>query len=496
MKRDTRLTFRFDGSAVPAEAVRQHEAQPLQDDIQALEQLIRHGNPAHAAANPLEQRVNKDKPVEASEEQPANRPSVWHFPEPIHKPKQNRVETERKTESAAKRIEDEVDDIDLSPVDLIESNQSIPPIIEQTQPVVVVSPPSERSLTQTSRSYDWGIVVEEDRARGKDKGTAGLRYADINHTRSSRGPSWLKVFASVAGAIATGALFGYMALALFAGEGPWAGGSGEQTKADTEQPTISLPANDGQQGTQSGSNGSTTTPIAGSDTTAEGADPAVSTDNQPDTSVAAVQVDVPAQTYHALQYGVFSAAEGADAAVAELKDKGLAAYRLDTGEDYRVYVGISSDRDGALALTQQLDGLEVYVKAIELPAVDSMPFNGDAELLKQYWKQTSELITVLDRLTLDQLDQAKLAPFSTAVSAAWKKLHEQWLSTAADVTAKLSGDQASAGASRMSQAINTAAVTLQEFDKKPSAAYLWNVQTSLMGAIFAEKGWLESNAGL
>ncbi|PWV91952.1 sporulation related protein [Paenibacillus cellulosilyticus] len=500
MKRDTRLTFRFDGTA-RAEDVRQHDTQPLQDDIQALEQLIRHGGGSIEAAPARPSVVDKSvEVIEQREERAGDRPSVWHFPEPIHKPKQNHVETERKTEHAAKRIVAEVASIDLSPLDLVESNQSLPPMIEQTQPIVVISPPPEISQTQAIRPYDWGIL-EEERGRGTDKGSGGLRYVDINHTRNARGPSWLKVFASVAGAIATGALFGYMALALFAGEGPWAGGSGEKASTDNEQTTITQPAsNEGQQGAQTGSNStdnaSGTTPVTGVESSTDGVESVGSADKQTDASAAVVQVGVPAQTYHALQYGVFSGTEGADAAVAELKDKGLAAYRLDTGEDYRVYMGISSDRDGALALTQQLDGLEVYVKAIELPAIDSMPFNGDAELLKQYWKQTSELITVLDRLTLDQLDQAKLAPFSTAVSAAWKKLHEQWLSTSSQVTTKLSGDQASAGASRMAQSINTAAVALGEFDKKPSAAYLWNVQTALMGAIFAEKGWLESNAGL
>ncbi|GMK38395.1 hypothetical protein PCCS19_14490 [Paenibacillus sp. CCS19] len=489
MKRDTRLTFRFDGTA-SAEADRQQDTQPLQDDIQALEQLIRHGHASRSMPPSTELSAGKDKPVQAVPEQAETRPSVWHFPEPIHKPKQNRVETERKMEYAAKRIEAETASGDMTALDLIESNQSLPPSIEQTQPIVVVSPPAEQTHMQTTRSYDWGIVED-----GADKGTAGFRYADINHIRSARGPSWLKVFASVAGAIATGALFGYMALALFAGEGPWAGGNGEKTLPDTEQTTISLPdANGGQSGTKTGSGG--TTPVTSSDVSTEGKDPAVSPDKQTDASAAVVQVGLPAMTYQALQYGVFSSAEGADAAVAEMKDKGLAAYRWDTGQDFRVYVGISSDREGAESLTEQLGGLEVYVKAIELPAIDSMPFNGDAELFKQYWKQTGELLAVLDRLTLGQLQQNKLEPFSAAVSTAWKKIHEQWLTTSSSVTAKLSGDQASAAASRLSQSINTAAVSLEQFDKKPSAAYLWNVQSALMGAIFAEKGWLDFSAGL
>lgn len=492
MKRDTRLTFRFDGTS-PADSARQFDTQPLQDDIQALEELIRHGSGSSAEGKPAMQQV-ADKPAEENAEQVDHQPKVWHFPEPIHKPKQNRVETERKSSPAAKRIEAEITNNEMNPLDLIASNQSLPPVIEQTQPLVVIAPPPEISQTQPVPSYDWGII-EEERGSRSDKGTGGFRYADINHIRSARGPSWLKVFASVAGAIATGALFGYMALALFAGEGPWAGGSGEKTPTDSEQTTISLPGATGNQtDTQTGTSGAA--PEAGNDPANAGTDQAASPDKPSDTSAAAVQLAVPGQTYQALQYGVFSTAEGADAAVAELKDKGLAAYRWDTAADFRVYVGISNDRDGAAALTEQLDGLEVYVKAIELPSIESMPFNGDAELLTQYWKQTSELIAVLDRLTLDQLSQNKLEPFSTAVSAAWKKMHEQWLATSSAVTAKLSGEQASAGASRLSQSINTAAVSLEQYNKKPSAAYLWNVQSALMGAIFAEKGWLETNAGL
>mgnify|MGYP001156498586 CR=1 FL=1 len=491
MKRDTRLTFRFDGTS-PTEPARQPDPQPIQDDIQALEELIRHGS--SSARTAAETKQAADKPVERNADQVPNRPSVWHFPEPIHKSKQNHVETERKSSPAAKTIEAEAENDEISSLDLIASNQPLPPVIEQTQPVVVIAPPAEHAQTQPIHAYDWGIAEEGLDSRS-DKGTAGFRYADINHIRSARGPSWLKVFASVAGAIATGALFGYMALALFAGEGPWAGGSGEKTPTGAEQTTITLPGASGSE-TDPQSVTSGVVPGTSTDASTTGPDPAVSPDNPSDASAAAVQIDVPGQTYQALQYGVFSSAEGADAAVAELQNKGLAAYRWDTDADYRVYVGISNDREGAAALSEQLGGLEVYVKAIELPAIESMTFNGDAELLKQYWKQTSEVIAVLDRLTLDQLRQNKLEPFSTAVSAAWKKMHEQWLATSSAVTAKLSGDEAIAAASRLSQSINTAAVSLEQYDKKPSAAYLWNVQSALMGAIFAEKGWLDSNAGL
>ena len=66
-----------------------------------------------------------------------------------------------------------------------------------------------------------------------------------------RGPSWTMVLLSVAGAVATGALFGYIALTLFAGESVLPAGS----LKSSQPPTSSVNASGGKTGA-GGNNGS------------------------------------------------------------------------------------------------------------------------------------------------------------------------------------------------------------------------------------------------
>lgn len=448
----------------------------FQDDIQALEQLIRSENGIEAAHR-SRQGSNKGKRrvEDAPEPLESSASSVWSFPEPIKQPKLKVVETERKLNSVPNRIE--VDDRAEQPAE--EPAADHKPSSTEVHTVVMPAIQSYSSPSQPpSYDGDWGIV--------------DLSATDYKRTYS-RGPSWLKVFASVTGAIATGALFGYLALALFAGQGPWANDNEPQSVTEAVE-NASNPSGAAGEDPAAAPSTNGEKPVAGSGLEQVDPSPASTTSDPTDSSATTgvVQVDLDARSYYALQYGVFSSAEGADAAVAELKDKGLAGHRWDTGNDYRVYVGISGDRDGALALSQQLQGLEVYVKEIELPSVETMPFEGDSKLLQAYWKQTNDLIGVLDRLTNDQLELASPKALDSAVSAAWKRLHEQWLSSSSAVAGKLKDESAKESASRLAQALNTAAVTLAEFDKKPSEAYLWNAQSALMGAVFAEKGWLDA----
>ncbi|WP_160396259.1 SPOR domain-containing protein [Paenibacillus sp. MMS18-CY102] len=490
MKRETRMTFRFDANeaqpdrlAADEKRIKPHIEPSSQDplfhsDIQALEMLIRSENGAikepseHWEAGGLGHGTAKESAQE----------SAWHFPEPIHRNRPNLDRTERKLNIAPNRIQEEdaaAEDADahnvmpIAPAGSQAGHMAVSPIRE------VIAKPDLSGL-----SLDESFVELSG-------GRFGTRPLGVDYTRThSRGPSWLKVFASVTGAIATGALFGYLALSLFAGQGPWA-----------DDP-------EGQSAT------GLTASAGSSDSTNNGVQPVISLPNSPDASAnkgdkqggtapvasagqsASAKLDLPASAYSTLQYGVFSSLDGADAAVQELKDKGLAAYRWDTGQDYRVYVGVSSERDGALLLSQSLGGLEVYVKTIELPAVGRMAFAGEASQLQQYWEQTNALIATLDRLTVEQLELATPQPLRAAQSTAWSKQHEQWLAVSSSIAPKLVDEQQKKSATRLEQAINTAAVSLAEYNKKPAVAHLWNAQSALMAAIFAEKGWLESNPGL
>ncbi|MFC4808997.1 SPOR domain-containing protein [Paenibacillus sp. GCM10023250] len=324
------------------------------------------------------------------------------------------------------------------------------------------------------------IEIDEDVYAGRHgKGKGAAAYPLGSGRRPAQGPSWFKVFASVAGAIATGALFGYFVLTLFtSGGGTDAGG----TDAGSVPAVSGGLAGDGK-GASSAANGDSP-PAASAGGAKDAGKTAGGAANAG--SAATVKVDVPAESYFMLQYGVFSSKEGLDAAAAELRAKGLAAASLTSQDDYRIYVGMSSNRSEAELLGQTLTGMDVYVKQVDLPALRAIPYGGKAAEAQTFFKDTAELLTQLDAMTVAGLSG------QPASGGDWAALHQQWTESASRVESGMPAGTNKDALHKLVQAVNTAAVSAGEYGKKPAEAHLWSMQTALMNAVFIQKAWFES----
>jgi hypothetical protein len=421
MNTKSRITYRFDHStpsnkqesqaeAKPNQAfkpkvvpIRQEDSyissippwnSPFQEDATALEKLIREeSHPGHG-----EEPISSDSEIPFLRMEPAAREKErqslrWSLP-PLHEPGPL------------------VDDVLL------------------TKPLV---PNQSDAYDGISGSYSAGTTL-----------------------RPSRGPSWLKVLASVSGAIVTGALFGYLVLSLFADQSPLYGITG------TPKDTKALPVQ-----------------------TSEAPDTSAAAGNQAQAESGTVKVSMPGRSYYLLQYGLFSGKEGMDAAAEQLKSQGYAAASDDT-DGYRVYAGIAKDKNSAASLSTQLGGLAVFVKAVDLPEAAAIHFSGDIKTAQSFFDKTDQLILLLDEMTVAKLDAAAPAPFSNEETEAWKTVHQTWTRAAAEIKKGLGAEDAPA-ADRMIKAINTAAISLDEYDKNPSRSHLWTVQSSLTAAVLAQK---------
>ncbi|MBP3961411.1 SPOR domain-containing protein [Paenibacillus lignilyticus] len=374
--------------------------------------------------------------------------------------------------------------------------EQLPPHMEQAETILLgdeYEEPRKRIQANPNVIDMYPILDEEMEERERRRSELQMQartsfgsYMGGSNQRPSKGPSWFKVFASVTGAIATGALFGYFVLALFTGNGSF----GSDSSVNQPGASVSGSITDGAESTggPSGSaaaNDKVNEPSSAGATNSNGA-----VDNGSGSGSSAAQsmikVNIPESSYYMLQYGVFSNQEGLNAAVDELAAKGLAAAPLTTQEDYRVYVGMSSDRDEAQMLGHLLTNMEVYVKQIDLPAVTSIAFKGDAAAVEDFFEQTNGLIASLDRLTVERLSG------TTNDAGDWKELHRQWITSANALAAGLTDKVNKSSLQKLTQLINTAAVAAEEYTKKPSDAYLWSMQASLMKAVFAEKAWFES----
>ncbi|WP_219837977.1 SPOR domain-containing protein [Paenibacillus sp. R14(2021)] len=332
------------------------------------------------------------------------------------------------------------------------------------------------------------LEVEEELYRNDQqniKRTAFGSYLSGSGQRPARGPSWFKVFASVAGAIATGALFGYFVLALF---------TGSPTDSSDVSPSNTAVSGSPSSGDKTASNGKDNAANADKDSGAaagtKGNEGKAANVGSGQSASAVVNVNVPAASFYMLQYGVFSSKEGLDAAASELRAKGLAAASLTSPTDYRIYVGMSADKDGAQRLGQALSGMDVYVKQIDVPAVTAIAYKGSASEVQTFFGDTAALVAKLSQLTEESMDGASGSDVN------WKELHQQWTESGARVETGMTDKVNKAALLKLMQAVNSAVSAASEYAKKPSDAYLWSMQTSLMEAVFVQKGWFASMESL
>jgi stage II sporulation protein B len=297
--------------------------------------------------------------------------------------------------------------------------------------------------------------------------------------RRSSNPPWLRIIASVSGAVVTGVAFGFFVLSMFTDRN-----ASNHVAAPGTTAVQTAPANGGKDAQQQGN------AAAGADKAAAGQTPAA---DKPAVSAAGagslITVNLPGKTYSFLQNGVFSTQQSAEAAQAELKKKGFAA-AADLGEKTVVYAGFALTREDAVTLSRQFRSskLDVYVKPVEVPAVSKLKWSGSAksDAVGSYFTQGDKLVQMIAGFTLLHLEETKPTALEDASAASVKSAQQAWIAAGTSVK-EGAGEDAKQGMQKMATAMNAAVASMDEYKKNPSAAYLWQAQGALMQYILAEK---------
>ncbi|MDQ8737406.1 SPOR domain-containing protein [Paenibacillus sp. LHD-38] len=403
---------------------------PFQEDIAALEQLIRNADAKHEASAPKQTIAPKKKTAIVK---PIDSPIV----KPILKP------------IAMETNDEQENDLDADDERFFSANEA----------------------RDTYRPYEDEHLYEESRNNK-------LQYSRMKSKTGA--PSWFNVFLSVAAALATGALFGYLLLSLFTGASIFPGGAGN--KPDSQAVTGSVSTNETGAGVNDINEDDGTTQPAVDD----------NSEPKPDANTATVSLKGLDRTYYMLQFGVFSNTEGRDAALDQLAKKGLAGAAMTSAADYRVYAGMGSDRSKAQTVRGLLPDIDLYVKEVSINYPEKIPFTGKSTTAQSFFEQTGAIVQMLDELTLAQLEQPALSPLSKAAAASWQAEHQKWTENAAAMRIGIGDTDGKAYLDQIIQAINSAAKTMIEYDKKPSHAHLWSTQKAVMNAVIAQKEWFES----
>lgn len=347
-----------------------------------------------------------------------------------------------------------------------------------------LSPAAKRSKPA---SYDtaYPVVPPEDVDRPLDFAGPELdlpddgddRWGEPGYKRRHRsGPSWPRIFVSVAGAIVTGAIFGYIVLALFTGEPllPSGGDADPSSSAQTAGTTVASPSPGKPTASQTAQASAGVQAGAGT----EGAG------HSSPASGTVGDAKVTASVSYLLQYGVFQSEASMRDAVKELESQGIAA-ASDTSDGYRVYAGIATTKADADKLAATLTDAELYAKALDNAAL-SLPQTPAAVSWADYLEESDSLGRLLAGQSAALLAQGGTKPLGEKAAGDVQAALLRWNASATDM-AKWSGSRSEPAAALAAQ-LKTASEQMDGYASSPSPAKLRAVQTAAMKAALIAHG--------
>lgn len=267
-----------------------------------------------------------------------------------------------------------------------------------------------------------------------------------------------KIAGSVTSALMTGALFGYIVLAMF--------GDSSSVQAPSLENQAAVPVFSQEQGTLA----ELTVPP----------------------SFPVVEAKVSPSSYYMLQYGMFSSEERALQAATELAAAGVASGR-DSLEDNRVYAGISPDREQAKLLGGQMktQGMDLYVRQLDLPGADRLAFTGTTAGAEEYFTVSTELVHSLSTLSASLLRVEQPGEVRDSTLSELASIHQRWTESVTLLSKGVPSEARALVEGELVKSMNSAMSALSEYNKNKAKEHLWEVQSSMMKYVFGQRQLLE-----
>ncbi len=164
----------------------------------------------------------------------------------------------------------------------------------------------------------------------------------------------------------------------------------------------------------------------------------------------------------------------------------------DTEDQNRVYAGISPDREQAKLLSNQLktQGVELYVRELQLPGFEKAAYGGDGEKLTIFFQLSSTLVGKLSGLSSSLLEAGGSGKANATEMKELNDLHQQWTQNIAALPSGLP-KEAAASASTLEKAMNSAVSALGEYNKNTAKEHIWEIQSSMMEYVLHEKEFIQ-----
>jgi stage II sporulation protein B len=124
-----------------------------------------------------------------------------------------------------------------------------------------------------------------------------------------------------------------------------------------------------------------------------------------------------------------------------------------------------------------------------------MKWDGNAESVQTYFSQADQLVQMLSGITLVHLEESELTAISDATLQSVKSTFDSWTSSSALVFNDAT-ENVKPALQKLTNAMNTAKRSLDEYKKIPSLEMLWQIQTNILQFIITEKSLLSDIAAV
>ncbi|MEX1029597.1 MAG: hypothetical protein WDZ91_06075 [Paenibacillaceae bacterium] len=290
------------------------------------------------------------------------------------------------------------------------------------------------------------------------------------YRRRDKNTNWFSITTSITGAILTGILLGMFVLSMFREDANPLPDSNGPSTADQG---LSAVLNE---------SGEPITDLNKGDTTS----------GTVKDSPALTTAIIPEQTYYLIQNGVFSTLEGANAAVQLLKDMGLSG-AVSQADQFSVFAGAALEHEDALLISHYLQNsnLDVFAKPFVLPSVQQISWAGkDGDQIQGYLEESRKIVKVILKTTT-----AGVQDINSTLSDSDKQLiqqqHKLWTGTANQLAVD-APDDVKALVQQMNKSLNSAVLTIEQYEKNPTEVYLWQAQAAVSEHIIAQKQFIDA----
>jgi hypothetical protein len=194
-------------------------------------------------------------------------------------------------------------------------------------------------------------------------------------------------------------------------------------------------------------------------------------------------LELPSRSYYVVQAGAFTEESAGKMIIEEYKQNGWPGMLLGDEAPYRLYVGMSQTKEGAMLVGRyfQEQNVQIYVKEHQTPPVSQVEVQANEEalqLLPTFLAKGDQLVAKLGEISSNGIMDAEYQLTLEEWNGV-QELHRNFIQEGKQLFSNWPGNEKQMG-EQMIHHLNIGVNALETYRKQSHGAYLWQVQQAVL----------------